>query len=173
MKRESYMSKGEFLDFLKIGVLAGEAEAIANRTPEKDWRQKLRTISTYADRILKERLEPLDKKQLVAVSRRKEHTELVLYTSDQRRLNNSNDDKIEEEVTISTDDLYDMVDLALLSCRKCPQGEVCAKCQFREVYHRIGVPPLRTNPADGECEFRSDNVPESITPQYRVMGDRM
>lgn len=173
MKREAYMSKNELLDFLKVGVLAGETEAIAERTPEKDWRQKLKTMSTYAKKILDERLAVLDKKQLETVSRRKDHTELVLYTSDQRRLNSKNDDKIEESITIGTEDLYDVVDMALLSCMKCPQGDVCRTCNMREVFHRIGVPPVRTNPEEGECEFRTDNEIKCVTPQYKRISERM
>lgn len=170
MKRQPYMSRPELIDFLKIGTLAGEAEAIAERTSEKDWRQKLKTIATYANRITDERLKTLDKKQLSTVERRHKHTILKLVTTDQDRYE-PNDGKPEERITVNTDDLYDIVDLALLSCRKCPQGDVCAKCEFRTVYHRIGVPPIRTNPAEGECEFRSDNEIACITPQYKRISE--
>lgn len=169
MKRETYMSKNELLDFLKVGIFAGEAGAIADRTPEKDWARKLKCIATYAKKITDERLAVLDLKQLQTVKRREKHTEMLLFTSDQRRMNKQNDGSIESSITLATQDLYDIVDLAMLSCLKCPQGEFRKKCHWREVYHRLGVPPLRTAPKDGECEFRWDNEQRAVTPEYAVM----
>lgn len=166
MKKEPYMSKNELLDWLKMGVLAGEAESIANRTPVPEWRKKLKCIATYARKIVNERIAVVEKKQLPALSRRQKHSTLMLYTSDQIRLNEDNIGKPETSITLATDDAYDLVDFALLSCAKCPQGGVVAGCKMRDVYHRIGVEPMRTNPAEGECEFKLDNEIRCITPQY-------
>lgn len=173
MKRERYMSKNEMLDWIKVAILAGEAEAIAARTPEKDWRKKLNCIATYATKIVDERLAAVDTKQLPALARRKDHSEFVMLTSDQRRLNKHQDGKPEAAINVATDDLYDVVDMALLSCMKCPQGECVAGCRMRGVYHNLGVPPIRTDPQTGECEFRLDNEIQCITPQYQKISDRV
>lgn len=169
MKRDSYMSKNELTDFMKIGVLAGEAAAIAERTPVAEWRRKLKCVSTYCEKIITERLMSLDRRQLESVKRRKDHTEIMLLTSDQNRVERHSGEK---EITISTEDLYDLLDLAMLSCMKCPQGDCVKECHFRDVFHRLGVPPSRTNPADGECEFRYNNEILCVTPQYKEIKEQ-
>lgn len=166
MNHDPYMSRNELLSFLKIGSLAGEAEEIAKNTKDKEWRRKLKCVATYCEKIIVERLSYLDKKQLESVNRRRQHTQLMLLTSDQKRIREG---KIEESITLETEDLYDIFDLAQKACLCCEQGKYVESCHWREVYHRCGVPPYRTNPKEGECEFRCDNEPEYITPQeYKV-----
>lgn len=180
MNKQPYMSAAELISWLKLGVLCGEAETIAEQTTDKDckeWRRKLKTVSTYLNNIVMERLKFLDKKQLMSVQRRKDHTNIVMLSSDKRRMDKSYKDddssNIEEEITLATEDLYDVVDMALLSCFKCPQGGCVKNCRIRPVYHRIGVPPIRTAPKDGECEFRLDNEIACITPQYQKITERI
>lgn len=169
MKRSTYMSKDEMIDWIKVGVLASEADAIAARTPEADWRKKLKTAATMCSNIITERLRALDRNQLKSVVRRKEHSSLRLYTSDQLKVDTERE-RLEPNITLETEDYYDILDMALLSCMKCAQGEVVTDCRMREIYHRLGVPIARENPKVGECEFRADNEVKSITPQYRKMG---
>lgn len=166
MKRESYMSKNELLDFLKIGILAGEVEIIAKRTPEKDWQRKMKCAATYLGNIVNERLKALAPEQLQTVSRRNKHTEIKLFTSDQIRL--QGESRMEDAVTVDTDVLYDVVDLAMLSCFKCAQGDLVKDCRFRKHFHTIGVSVCRTNPKEGECEFSTSAIGEvkCVNPQY-------
>lgn len=173
MKRERYMSKAELLNFLKLLALAGEAEEALKYCDDKNWRRKLKTTITYIDNITAERLALLDDAQKATIERRIKHNKVVFYTSDQRRMNQKNDGKPEEEVTISTDDLFDLVDMSMLSCMKCSQGDLCKTCEIRKMYHTLGVIPIRTNPAEGECEFRADNEVKAVTPQHRKMVVRM
>ena len=85
MKESPYMSSGALLEFLKVGVLAGELDKIAADTKqtaktlrEKRWAKEMRMSATMLSRIVRERVEVLDKKQLDSVSRRNKHTEMVL-----------------------------------------------------------------------------------------------
>lgn len=173
MKHARYMSKPELMNLLKLCALAGEVEAAIQHCDDKNWIRKLKTTITYIDNIVAERIAELDPAQAVTVERRMQHNKVVFYTSDQRRLNQKNDGKPEEEVTISTDDLFDLVDISMLSCMKCSQGDLCKTCEIRKMYHTLGVIPIRTNPAEGECEFRADNEVKSVTPQHRKMVVRM
>lgn len=173
MKRATYMGKEELMNFLKISALAGEVEDAIKYCKEKDWRRKLKTIVTYVDNIQSERLQALDKEQAATIERRFEHNKILFNTSDKYRIAQKDFGKPEEEITVNTEDLYDIVDMALLSCMKCPQGDICATCNIRKILHTWGIPVIRTNPAAGECEFRSDNDIKCVTPQYRVIKERM
>lgn len=166
MNHDTYMSRSELLAFLKLGTLCSEVDLIVKTTKDKEWRRKLKCVITYCEKILEERLSYLDKTQLESISRRRKHTKLMLLTSDQKRIR---EDKVEESITVETEDLYDIFDLAQKACLCCEQGEYVKTCHWREVYHRCGVPPYRTSPKEGECEFRNDNEPRYLTPQeYRV-----
>jgi hypothetical protein len=169
MKRQSYCAKEELLDLLKMGVFMSECEAIADKTPEKDWAKKLRTIKSYCSKIFDERVAALDEKQRGTVLRRYKHTSIKFYTSDQNRIVSQNDDKPETNITVCTDDLFDLVDLALFNCKSCPQGECKEKCYYRELFHRIGVLVCRDNPKEGECEFSLNEVGEYETPKHRLL----
>lgn len=153
-----------------MGVFASECEAIAARTPEKDWRQKLRTIQTYTMRILNERLDALDPKQRVTVRRRYDHCAIKFYSSDQNRIKCKDDGKPEEYLNIALCDLFDLLDLCAYNCKACLQGKECVEqCYYRELYHRLGVPVMRDNPADGECEFGYHKVGEADVPKHHIL----
>lgn len=164
MNKDPYMGREEMLAWLKIGVLAGEASNAAKNTKDVVWHRKLTCVATYCQNILEERLKYLDRKQLAVLDRRRKTTELKLFTSDQRRVRGG-----EDNITIEVEDLYDLLDLALKACFCCEQGCYVKDCKWREVFHRLNVIPLRTNPKDGECEFRIDNDMVFLTPQeYKV-----
>lgn len=168
MKRATYMSSNELLDWLKIGCFAGEADAIAKRTPEADWRKKLKTIATMAANITNERLAAIEPKQQRTVERRSKHTSLMLLSVDQQRTERH----VETEVHISIDDLYDLLDAMCLSCRLCPQGESVVKaCTRRDLMHRVGVEAFREPQNVGECEFRHDNDIVAVSPAYRKIDN--
>lgn len=169
MKRQSYCGKNELMDVLKMGVFTSECEAIAERTPEKDWRQKLRTIQTYTMRIFEERLAALDVNQRKTVLRRYQHSSIKFFTSDENRIKCKDDGKPEEAVNIAHSDLFDLLDLCAYNCKACSQGERCKECYYRELYHRLGVPVTRDNPAEGECEFGYNPVGEVDTPKHHLL----
>ena len=173
MKRASYMSSNELIDYLKVGIFAGECEIIAERTPEKDWRKTLRCISTWLKKITDERIKCCDPEQIISVSRRVKHTHIMLASTDQKRTGNLSKDV--DTTTVAVDDMYDLVDMSLLSCLKCPQGGCVKECKLRKTYHRLGVMPYRENCLDGECEFRNDPIGEvrAVTPQYQRMTERI
>ena len=167
MKRQRYCGKDELLDLLKLGVFSSECEVIAEKTPEKDWHRKLKTIQTYSMRMFEERLAALDPKQALTVKRRYEHTAIKFYTSDQNRLKCKDDDKPESHFNISHSDFFDVLDLAAMNCKCCPQGKQCLEeCYYRDLYHRLGVPVNKDNPAEGECEFGYYPVGEMDVPKH-------
>lgn len=169
MKKSSYCGKDELLDVLKMGVFMSECEDIANKTPVKEWAQKLRTVKTYCGKIFDERLKALDDKQKATVLRRYNHTVIKFYTSDQNRIAAKNDNKPETEVTVSHDDLFDLLDLAMFNCMACPQGECIKQCYYRDLFHRLGVIVSRDETAEGECEFSLNKVGEVREARHRLL----
>ncbi len=157
------------MDVLKMGVFTSECEAIAARTPEKDWRQKLRTIQTYTMRIFEERLAALDPKQRATMLRRYKHCAIKFYTSDENRIKCKDDGKPESHVNIAHSDLFDLLDLCAHNCMACPQGKCLEQCYYRELYHRLGVPVNKDNPAEGECEFGYYKVGEVDVPKHHLL----
>lgn len=169
MKRSPYCSSSELWDVLKMGVFTSECEAIAARTPEKDWRQKLKTMQTYSMRIFDERLAALDPKQKAAMLRRYKHTAIKFYSSDVDRIKRKDDGKPGEEVLVAHSDLFDLLDLCAYNCMACPQGDCREQCYYRELYHRLGVPVNRDEPKDGECEFGYNPVGEADVPKHHLL----
>jgi len=149
MRKAPYMSKPEMINWLKLGVLAGETAAIADKTPEKDWHKKLKTCATYLENITLERLKCLDPAQLKSVIRRRDHTEIILSTENPDRLNR----KDREKATVNVDDIEDLAELALDSCTRCDCSNT-ENCKFRLVMHRLDLPVVKELPGEGECEFK-------------------
>lgn len=169
MKESPYMSSGALLEFLKVGVLAGELDKIAADTKqtaktlrEKRWAKEMRMSATMLSRIVRERVEVLDKKQLDSVSRRNKHTEMVLASTDSLRGSKS---RIDEHITVDYDDLALIAELALMGCNACPQGKYVKDCEYRKMYHRLGIPVGREEVCEGECEFMTSNKPKILLPQ--------
>lgn len=167
MKKQSYMTTSELWDLCKVGVFAEEAASIAERTPVKEWRKRLKTVSTLMTKTMAERLACMDEKQRISAERRVNHTNIKFSTSDSVRIRPQ--DKHEPTLTISTEMLFDILDLAILSCYKCPQGECVKGCKWREIFHTLSIEPMRIEVATGECEYSVNKVGEAyaVTPQYK------
>ena len=113
----------------------------------------MRSAATNCQKLLEERLFCLDKDQLQTVQRRHNHNKMVYVTSDDKRYVPTDKENPQELVTVSIDDLYTVIDHAFESCHLCTQGIKVEECRYRKLYHRLGVPVARDNPADGQCEF--------------------
>ena len=177
MKEKPYMSSQDLLEWLKIGCLAGEAKHAAEMTKqtartekEKDWAKRMKIAATNLGVVTDERIECLDTKQVVSVMRRHEHSSLQLYTSDQLRVE-GRDKPARDDVTVSHYDWERLAEMALLHCDMCPQGEFVEKCEYRECWHRIGIPVARVSVEKGECEFCVDNHMQIILPQGQTDRD--
>lgn len=177
MKEKPYMSSQDLLEWLKIGCLAGEAKHAAEMTKqtartekEKDWAKRMKIAATNLAKVTDERIECLDTKQVVSVMRRHEHSSLQLYTSDQLRVE-GRDKPARDDVTISHSDWERLGEMALLHCDMCPQGEFVKTCEYREAWHRVGIPVAREDVQEGECEFCVDNHMQIILPQGQTDRD--
>ena len=171
MKEKPYMSSWDLLEWLKIACLAGEAKVAAEETKknaktdkEKDWAKRMAIAATNLSKVTDERLECLDKDQVKTVKRRRENSDLRLYTVDQLRVEDRTKPAAEDR-TICYDDWCLVGEMALLHCDMCPQGEHVKNCEYRKAFHRIGFPVGRTKVKDGQCEFRVDDYMHIILPQ--------
>lgn len=169
MRETTYMSSNALLEFLKVGILAGELDIIAAETKktaksqkEKRWAKDMRMSATLLQKITDERVAVLDPEQLKSVARRNKNSKMVMETTHNLRTGNG---RIDERITIDYDDLACIGELALLACHACPQGKYVKDCQYRKMYHRLGIPVGREEVAEGECEFMTCNQPKILLPQ--------
>lgn len=148
MKREAYMSRDEMIDYLKIGVLASECKAIAERTPDKDWHKRLTSAVTLLAKVVDERAACLDREQLLSVARRHKNTKVMLQTVDQIRYGELEKEIIQADLA----DLETLAELALEYCKGCElAGQGKTDCRYRVTMHRLGI---EINPGWEGCEFR-------------------
>lgn len=166
MKRAPYISATELQEFLKLGAVADLCEVMLTTTTDKEWLKRLRTANTHLHTLVNERVACLDLKQIRSLLRRKEHTAIRLYTSDEVRID---DEKYKvgvpyEKVTMDIEDLQDMAELALCACQACPQGELVPTCKFRRTMHNLGFPVARDEIGKTQCEFRSDDEVRCVPP---------
>lgn len=170
LRTTPYMKTDELIMWMKLCVLCGELEACAKATQNKKWRSWLNPAKGLVWKVVMERINMLDPKQAKSIARRREHSEIKLYTSDELRLPKNQGNDVQDYVTVAYEDLLDVVDLANNSCCACPQGECVKDCYYRKVFHRISVPVLRDNPKDGECEFSS--LPMGVVEQVKPRNQR-
>lgn len=169
MRATPYMSSPALVQFLKLGILASEVDGEAEVTKksakteqEKKWAQKFKTCATYLENIIQERISALDPKQIAGIQRRKAHTKLLLFTTDQLR---AEVNKPNENVTITYDDMATLCELAFMTCNVCPQGEFVKGCRYREMFHHIGAPVGREEVKEGQCEWCVRDEPKLYMPQ--------
>ena len=169
MKEAPYMSSSALLEFLKVGILAGELDIIAANTKqsaktpkEKRWAKDMRMSATLLQKITDERIAVLDREQLESVARRNKNSTMVMETSHNLRTGKG---RIDDRITIDYDDLALIAELALMGCNACPQGKYVKDCEYRKMYHRLGIPVGREEVCEGECEFMTSNKPKILLPQ--------
>lgn len=170
MKAKPYMSSKDILEFLKIGCLAGECRNAAKLTKEtatteqeRDWAKRLQTAATNLAKVVDERMACVEPIQLKTVQRRWKNSDLRLYTTDQLRID-ERDKRVAEDRTMTWDDFCNIGEMALLHCELCPQGEYVKDCEYRQTFHRIGIPVGREDVKEGECEFCTDNFMHILLP---------
>jgi hypothetical protein len=177
VKEKPYMSSQDLLEWLKIGCLAGEAKVAAEETKkhaktdkEKDWAKRMAIAATNLSKVTDERLECMDAMQVASVQRRHEHSSLQLYTSDKLRVDGRTKPE-RDDVTISYQDWCFLGEMALMHCEMCPQGKYVKDCEYRQTYHRVGIPVAREEVKEGECEFCMDNYMQIVLPQGHTDRD--
>lgn len=73
--------------------------------------------------------------------------------------------RIDDRITVDYDDLALIAEMALMCCNACPQGKYVKDCEYRKMFHRLGIPVGREEVSDGECEFMTSNKPKILLPQ--------
>lgn len=168
MQAKSYMNAASLVEFLKVGILASELDIIAANTKksaksktEKEWARKMRTAATMMENVITERLEALDQKARDSVERRNKHVDILMESKDSIRVGRG--DK-STQITVSSDDLTLIAELALIGCGACPQGKYVENCPYRAMFHCLGIPIGREEVQDGQCEFMTRNEPKICMP---------
>ena len=168
MQAKSYMNAASLVEFLKVGILSGELEVIAANTKktakskiEKEWARKMRMAATMMENVIVERMTALDQKARDSVERRNKHTKMLMESKDNVRV--APTDK-SPHITVSSDDLTLIAELALMGCGACPQGKYVKDCPYRDMFHRLGIPIGREDVQDGQCEFMTRDEPKVCMP---------
>ena len=149
LRKNSYMSRDELIQFLKLDSFTLELRDIIENTKDSVWRKSLKMAATLIEKVVAQRKACLDPAQLVSVARRIHNTHLILYSTDERR---HVEQPIKEVIQADLDDLETLAELALCYCQKCElHGQEKTECKYRKAYHRLGI---EIAPGHGECEFR-------------------
>lgn len=172
MKKTHYVSNNEFIELVKLHQLADECRNIAEHTADKSWKSRLEDVSKVVFGLFDERISFVSQDQLPTLQRKFDTSKIVLMSYDRRRIEKKKDETAIYELTISYDDLYSILDMALLTCYKCSQGERVEKCPFRKLLHRLSIPITREEVKPGECEFRADNEIKCVDPDYKQIVER-
>lgn len=170
MKKSTYMAYNEMQQFMWLSAFVQAIDKIIETTTVPEWTRRLKTIRTHLRTLIDERKEELDPQEEQKVIRRAKNTGIKVYSYDDARVDK---DDVGRKVTVAFEDLLTLADAALLECHSCPQGECVKNCQFRLAFHRLGLQcgAARENPAEGECEFRRDNLQYNISPQYKRVDE--
>lgn len=170
MKKSTYMAYNEMQQLMWLSAFVQATEKIIATTTVPEWTRRLKTIRTHLGKLIDERMAELDPKERMKVGRRATNTGIKVYSYDDARVDK---DDFGRQVTVTLEDLLTLADAALLECHSCPQGDCVKDCQYRLAFHRLGLQcgASRENPADGECEFRKDNIQYNITPQYKRVDE--
>lgn len=168
MKANPYMNAAALQELLKVHSLGCELEKIAAKTKgdaktamEKKWAKHMKMSSTLLSQIVDERLTALDEKQRISVERRVNNSAVSIEARDTIRVGSVP----QSTITISSDDLTTIAELALMGCGACPQGKYVKDCPYREMFHRIGVPIGRDEVQEGQCEFMTRDEPKVYMPR--------
>lgn len=151
LRETGYLKTQELIQWMKLACLCGELEVCAKETKNKQWKSWMSCAKGLIWKVVLERINLVDPKQVKSVERRRRHTSIKMITSDEERVPNKSD--IQEHVTLAYNDILDLADLAINSCAVCEQGECVQGCHYRQVFHRCGIPVCRDEVKDGECEF--------------------
>lgn len=170
MNKEPYMSRNEFSSWVKLALIAGECEALCKTTDKKkckEWHRAFRYCATVLGKAMLQRVDYVDAKQAEAVMKKwRDMKEITFEKSSDGQILTKDIQATNGKVTVDVEDLYDIIDLAQLSCLKCRQGEFVKECKWRQVFFNVGITPYRTSPKEGECEWRLDNEQRAVTPEY-------
>lgn len=168
MKRSSYMASNEMTEYMWLSAVRQIFEKLLDTTQDKTWRKKIKTADTMIRQVIEDRDSCFDDLERQKAYRRVKQTGIKVYSYVDARFDK---DHIGRTKTISQEDFFDLADAAIIQCRTCPQGDLVKDCPRRKMFHRLGfqVHQLRENPAPGECEFRTNNKQEAITPQYQLL----
>lgn len=170
MNKEPYMSRNEFSAWVKLALIAGECASLVESTKQpdcKDWHKKFACCATWLGKIMMERVDYVDPKQAAAVMKKWYEMKSITFEKNPDGKILTKDIQAQNgKVSLDIDDLYDLVDLAQLSCLKCRQGNFVGECKWRQIFYNCGITPYRTNPKEGECEWRLDNEQRAVTPEY-------
>ena len=160
LRETPYMASWELVVWMKLAILSGELDACVSETKNKKWHKKLACANTMLWSVIQERIAMTDPKQAKSIVRRKNHSDIISFTSDEKRLP-KNKNNMPESVTLAYEDFIDIIDLANNSCVACKQGPCVDSCFYKKVFLRCGVPILRPDAKEGECPYSTLAVGET------------
>lgn len=134
------MNRDEQNDYCKLGALASEAKRIADKIAgqgQKTFAADIRCAVTKIKKTIDARLNQLELKNRQAVSRSFQKIEVFVSAPDQARMISTHLD--DEEVTIKTQDLYDLAEQAILACSEYCNGNK-KDCKLRDQMLIMGIP---------------------------------
>lgn len=164
-----YLNKYERQDMV---ILAAFAAFLENRIAHwaklgrsKEKLKYARTCYTYANKVLKHVLEPLDEREKAKVIGDTKTYSVGAFTKIEAQREYERLKKIEDNMIVRRDDWYDMADHALVVCRSCSRrGDEVDACNMRNIFIEYDVPAFDQYAPTGVCPYKQqvgiDEFPE-------------
>lgn len=160
-----------------VGKYAANTKEFAKTPKEKSWAKRLRTAATLMNKCVLEKLDQLNAGQKKDMSVRMGGCLLKVVPFDQAKIQKKMRGR--DLHTCYEEDLMKVLELALIGCHNCPQGEYVNKCPYREALHACGVPiSKREAEGAGRCEFRAEDgiqilLPQGNDKQADMLGEKL
>lgn len=160
-----------------LGNFAEATKKHAKTEQEKRWAKWTKTAVTFLEKVIDEKLMTMDEKQLANMVRRRSTVNIKVVPMDSIRVQKIMDHA--SDVLVKRDQLLSVMELALMGCHCCPQGEYVKNCPYRQAMHACGV-PISVNESDGpgRCEFRSEEgiylmLPRGNDKQVELLREKL
>ena len=135
----------------------------AKTAEDKEMAKYLKLASSYLYKAFNLKLSLLEEEPRQEMEERKDYTILKVVPYDAVRVQQAM--RMRSLVSLPTQDLMNVAELAMIGCHNCPQGEFVKKCIYRKSLHACGI-PISPKEAEGpgRCEFRSGSGIQIILP---------
>lgn len=158
----------EFLDIVKIGILAGEIQAVAEKWDKRrgwnQWTDAMRIISKVCDTIALERMYMLEEKAMRTLANRKKHCKVNMSVDYRGRITSEETEK--ELIELSRERFDNIVESAIVqTCEGCHRQD-WNKCECYETYTVLAVPVIDDSEDVCPYQYNMFKIPEAKELAY-------
>jgi ArsR family metal-binding transcriptional regulator len=134
-------------------------ESAKLKNPNK-WEIKIwKTLRTYTLKLMDALLENIDYNQKASIIKQMGSFDIIVTYKQKAKQLMREQQELDDVVTIKTDDLYDIVNLAIASCSVCEDtGDDVANCKSRIAFLKYDIDVLNPDCGENGCPYRFGNT---------------